>query len=72
MKPRNCRPESGQRSDLFRRELVKLCKKHGAVIFARTDGKSLIVSVQIGYVCTDYTRIYGEEATPLRASKGSK
>lgn len=47
---------------VFMSELVDLCKRHGARIFARRDSQRPYVSVEIGEVWIDLIRINGEGA----------
>ena len=49
-------------------ELVVLCAKHNATLFARTDGKSQILSLQLGRFWIDYVRIDGTGAQRLHES----
>lgn len=48
-------------------ELVAACEKHGATLFARTDGKHQILSIQVGELWLDYRRIDGTGAQPFRS-----
>lgn len=49
----------------FVSELVSLCAKHGAAIFARTDGTRQILSVMVGDVWLDFKQIRGDGAEKL-------
>lgn len=43
-------------------ELISLCKRHGAVVYARTDGKRPILSIEKGRIWLDFKRIDGDGA----------
>jgi hypothetical protein len=62
----NTRAEIGHPEE-FIPELVRLCAHYGAVIFARTDGRREILSVELqkAHMWLDYERINGDGAQEL-------
>ena len=62
-----------EKTNEFLRDLTELCAKHRAVLFARTDGKRQILSVELGQdaarsLWLDFRRIDGSGAQPFPGS----